>query len=1405
MTSGRGWFEGTLDVISGMAPRPSTPVNGPSALRRALSAPSSPSRATVTPQGGGPTSLQRLPSQDSLDRSIHNDSGHGKSSAQIIRDLRQSNARLTAQTAAMEADFMNQLEVFTRQLKEAQEKSGLSEKHVLTLETRCKHSELRLKEKDEQLQKLREESAFHRHTISELRSQNLQPEKMEQDIVSLQKELIRERDERARAENQLIRAQRLLHMTGDDKKDDEESAPWNQLERTQDALFRTESALVDLQHEQKRVQSEHSKTVSRMESELKEAQNEYQRKQATLSGKIQRLEQRDLAGDLESQLLERDEQIDNLRQEVLEYSSQLTELTKDLSRVKANAETQEQYRREEADDLRVLSDAQEEELESLRKQLEEALQEIEMRDQELAERNDTLVLEESSRALAQLQDDLEDARQTIDRLEHQIAEIKMEHADKVVMYEETVQNLVEARDYRDSDDDSASKRLEGEIDRSLLHEMMAKVKKLESEVSNTEQQLADARSMLACADENKKQLALEYEEKLADACREKDDIESGHHDVLAVMEAELAGLRQDAGSSPAGESTRGETTFVPNHNRQSGGSVEEDLRKELDDVKQSEESLRAKIHELERGWQSQLDSLQEKLDDRDTTISALVKSSVTLEQQLASSKIEIDALRRKAHVGADEAGYDVILSESASVGEAEEVKASLERYKELERQLSQENSHLKKLLHNAKADMTRLRTRMEAYKAETIVLRSQVDDDGASYAGSSNVSSSPQMQIHERDIAIANLVQQSIEQDQLISELQGKVTSMSGELESLRSFQGCEHNGPSWDEVKELRKETEMFAGQVIEQDEEIESLNKTIIAQDQQIAGLREELLKLRLNVEQAQKIVLQEPEPVSTRTIEEEEADKKQIGRLKAEIDELEESNAVLRDEIRLLRRKSRDVEVSAMEIDRMKEELQDAKKDAREFEIMMEDLSTERSQLLREIDELRSKSKEVSERLQKVEVDTAGTIRSLESQLSERQDEVDDVRAAAAPNINTKVDLAEMEDLKNEIDSLRREMSHQAAALDSARQTIRELERMLAEHNEQHAVAWEEERDELILEIESLTQKLTQASEELKEIEEQRGIIEDFKSKLEEADEAREVSEQNIVDTYERKLSLLKLDKDVTIDKLRNELSELKESSCEEIEALRLELEQYEIGVKELREQMAIEMQVRETRIFALEHTLEAQEQLVNNMKTEMDHLQGSMENRAVARREEIEDMQQELVDLTSMVAQQDREIKSLQGLLQDRKIQYESEVSKLKETVAILDKENSEDHRSAADLQMELRLREVKDRLEKLKWRNSSLSEENEGLRERLQKAEAQRAAGTVDQGRLGELQMELEGQHIKVKSLEDEILELRSTTVPKSVMPPTPRSSRKASQPSPSRRLGFLGRKRANSQDPTSDE
>jgi hypothetical protein len=115
-----GWFEGMMDVILGMALRLSMPQ--PYATRP-VSAPNSPARNAFD----NFPSINLLPLRDSLDCSIHNKSGHGKSIVQIVRDIKSESLQCPSlgQVGRHGSKFMNQLILATNELKEKDRRKSL--------------------------------------------------------------------------------------------------------------------------------------------------------------------------------------------------------------------------------------------------------------------------------------------------------------------------------------------------------------------------------------------------------------------------------------------------------------------------------------------------------------------------------------------------------------------------------------------------------------------------------------------------------------------------------------------------------------------------------------------------------------------------------------------------------------------------------------------------------------------------------------------------------------------------------------------------------------------------------------------------------------------------------------------------------------------------------------------------------------------------------------------------------------------------------------------------------------------------------------------------------------------------------------------------------------------------------
>jgi chromosome segregation ATPase len=1476
--SGRSWFEGTLDVISGSmnAPRSSTPnrsstpVRNSQSIHRSSSAPNSPARNSNNNQ-----SIERLPSKDSLDRSIHNDSGHGKSVAQIIRDLKQANSRLTARTASLEADFMNQLNQTTMQFetkqKTLEDTLKQKEKHVANTESRCKMAEARIREKDEGLTKLKEESAFQRHSISDLKRQlhqlsqeveadaetnhgrrdydsnagssaaaaaaatdwKAENQSLVQELETLQKETARHEEEKRvmRAALDKLKKQRVVEQARAERSarsmpDPETgdaisfSPSLKQLEKTQNALDESESALATLQSEQELLVAEHAKLIVEVKEELKSSRAGWEKKEGDLLSKISILEESSELPDDEagSQSLERDTIIAKLRDQVLDYSSQLTELTEKLVKAKANNASQEQYRRDEADDLRVLNDAQEEEIDALSKQLEDALKEIDMRGQELEEERERVVdtksaassdrdeadLEESSQRLTSLQGRLDDSNGALEKLQQALLETKQEHERRVaslsVEHDETVKEKNELLAKLESQHDETVKE---------KNELLAK---LESQPIHQSDDLI----------KKEKKITEEYEEQISILKNQKEMVENEYESRLMAQEMELAELRQtSAAGEPTADSARVKTD-------QSGGSLEEDLRKELDTAKMSGKRVSAELNAAIEKKETEMVELQQKLEDRDTTISALVKSSVSLEQQIDSSKSVIDDLHsRISQLGRGE-GSDVVLDRplvSETNAETEELIESLAEAKAVDERSLHEVSRLKRQVHHAMKENTKLRAQLrgeDKVKNGTLAMheKNTLEKDDEKKTGDGF--ESHQQELKERDEAISNLVNQSMEKERQLAALQAKLSTVSKQLESLRSDQ---KNGPlTSEEVKALRDEAEMFAGQVIEQDEEIETLKNALQARDTRVVAIQKELNQIK-------------SKPVQ------EKVDASQVQDLEAEIDELKEANSVQTAELRVLRKTARDFESATDKIAQAQRKEAVARKDVEEYQTMADDLAREKTALVKDLDKFKSSTRTSSDRVKEIEASEQSSvdkIARLEAELKEQERLMKNLEtAASAPISGSNIDEMEMEALKEEKKSFERNLASQSAAIDTARNTIRDLERMLAQKTSEEACALEEEKEELLAEIETLTTEVENLKHQNTIMEEERALIEVFKEKLVQADVEREESEKTIVDTFERKISLLTLDKDVTIDKIRKELIEEKEENAEEREHMSHQIEEFETEIRDLKEEMSAQLDQREQTIHALEHTLHAQEQLVGNMRSEMDHLQGSMVSTASGRRQEIEDMQQELVDLTSRTAAQEREITSLRMQLEEKNLEHQTEVAKLTETISSL--ESNEDvasHRTAAELQMDIRVREVKERLEKLRWRNETLQEENVTLRQRLEKAEDALVSPNTEEAALrlrlekaefavnssmtsdaeaAELRDALLEEKMRVKQLETELRisvhankysvkttspsSKTSSSSKKPPVAPVPASpsrrsdsaKRSVSGSSPNRRLGFLGR------------
>ena len=1416
-SAGRGWFEGTLDVISGRQTPPPF-------------APSSPMR----PKANGSSSefdapeILRLPSQDSVDRSIHNDSGHGhKSSAQIIRDLRQSNARLTARTAALEADFMNQLNETTRQFDERQKKlEDLAREQSTSLkqaELRAKSDKAKLREQEDTLTRLKEESAFHRHTISDLKSQlngtSSNGSTGGSSVASdSQIRLLQEQNEQLRKE--VARLQSTAPSS---------SASGGDLERTQEALNRTEQALRDLQSKAELSQSQHDKEVMDLAKQLNDKEQDLRNARG--------------GGDGSELLQQKDKQIVELRQKVLEYSQELTAAQAEIARVKEEAQAQETWRQEEADDLRVLNDAQDEEISTLREELKHVLEEMEMAQQELEERD--LELEKAKQDMA----DMEDAHQQTKGESAVNLTASTKDSEDSNSVSENGQD-VESLQRRKNELESSVRRLEGEIE-DLLQEKVQAAKDMDS-LMKEKSELANANSLLKeqleeskkhnsgstvstegsssqlkdleeensflsrQLTEHEKEIQMnkeEYEKALAQREVEMEEHVKDLQKAQESLEEQLESMKKDKEDRAREiirlkQQLRNLTLKGPKNTKPSELSATQSILQ--DQVAKAHPSadasaLKDELYDLQAQKKKEIGELQEKLKDRDTTISALVKSSVTMEQQIAQSQIDIDVLQAKLSKALTSAhhpeeGVDVILAEGEDMSK---IKSSLEAYKETETRLSNEVFRLKRQLHHAKIESNRLKSEKNNLASSP----SRATPPPPPPLGD-RPSTPAATQLKERDDAIARLLKQTMTQEETISDLKRQIEVAKGSKGASK-------------ELKQLRQEVEMFAGQVIEQDEEIESLQNQVADKTSLIKDLERECenyqsaaeiskkrskeieSKLQNEIMDLEDRIATLQVEVDNKTNEQSRAnssvDTDRLSFLEAEVDELREANADKMSELRVLRRQVHESSTSG-------EELANAKADAFKYQNMADELTAKVEELEAHVDRLKE---------YKAHAESRSTdehrIEDLQHEIVERDRIIGELKMDVMSASQSRAlsheqtgaeDEMEIQELKEEIDRLKTNLNSQSSALESARETIRELERMAAEKNEEEHAHFEEEKEELLADIEDLTSQLGEAKSRLEELRNDEFLINEFKFKLEQADEDRELSERAIVENYERKLSLLTLDKDVSIDKLRKDLTSEKEKFAKAKEESDSQISSLEAQLNDFNGKAQEELVLRDTKIAELEQTLGASKQLIDNMRTEMDHLQGSMVNATAGRREEIEDMQQELVDMTATVAKQEREIGALRQQLKDQQVAHESQVAKLQETVELLETQRPEEtRRNAQDLAMEIKVKEIKDRLEKLKWRNNTLQEENKTLRDRLEKLGAGESVVQAEKEKIASLQLRMAEQTKRIQNLEAKLEKSKQETAEALQASKTPGASAAPVTPPPVEKgpvkqasRGFFGRK-----------
>ncbi|KAL3799993.1 hypothetical protein ACHAWO_004671 [Cyclotella atomus] len=913
-----------------------------------------------------------------------------------------------------------------------------------------------------------------------------------------------------------------------------------------------------------------------------------------------------------------------------------------------------------------------------------------------------------------------------------------------------------------------------------LAEALNEVKSKENRIASLETELEDASKQV-----EKVQAAAEYSSgnftrlraEIENVTRERVRLESDHAREIDQMKSDLA----DVNGQLSAETEKVHSLTLEIEKLQ---TTKVDLLRELDEANNElnlvddtiEEEIKEYKQQLERlenenaQLQSEIDDLKEQLSNHGSV--ELREAQLAL---IALDEEKSEALRDSE----DRIGkLSLALSdceEQIVSGEAKLNRAIREReliISDLKKEVAAKEEYASQL----KADLEELQLSMDKVKSSpskrsfgmAIDPDCEVDSDvevsklnmrvSTMQREMSMMESEFKAKIEDRDKTISSLVMTSSKQESTIASLKKEATRLQVQLDTRSSSESVLSSQRTTRDAQ--KKEVESLKSKLRDMSQELSRANKKVASLSQELERANDQLsttqttqdvadLAGRLAVsDQAQRLIkkdyeekLRERDAAISNLLQTIQSNEKAIKVLKSELQSCKKTVTETLDENQRLQHESeifaaqiidQDAEFADLnaklkeknaEIVSMNKDFASSKLDARKIASLqrrLDDMKDEKENLLERVDDLtrqlkRAESSKASvdefevERLtdelklakKEKEATEEKLTRQIESLRKLRNHAVDDFEAKLRARDDQIASLEkELVDLKD------RAMNSNAFDIDlngNPAPTQEQLDELASK-----CIELGDERDALKRNIVELTDEIEtlRASSESK-------LVSELRAKLAQSEAMRESVEKN--------RSMFISNRDAEIDRLHKQLSEAKENqSTRELEQS-ARLKSLEKDNHEMREDFNIRIKEKNARIIALEQTLAAQEQVVGNMSSEMDQLQNGMEKISVQRRAEIEEMQQELMDYTSKATRLEREVSSLSMTLNEKKHKHKAEVEKLKQKIAALESESpfTRDirHREKDDdekIQLE-------EKIEHMKWLNSTLKDENDKLQEKLEKA------------------------------------------------------------------------------------
>lgn len=667
---------------------------------------------------------------------------------------------------------------------------------------------------------------------------------------------------------------------------------------------------------------------------------------------------------------------------------------------------------------------------------------------------------------------------------------------------------------------------------------------------------------------------------------------------------------------------RGSLTTSANNRRSKGMSIDPDCD---DDDTGALSKLKVQASTLEKEKNMIETELRAKLEARDATIATLVLTSSNQEEKIVSLRSEVGHLKVMLD---NKKSSELAMSQQLKGHRGKEMDVLRNRLQEMSKELTQTKRKLASVTQQLECANDQISTTESTQDVQDLAGRLAVSEQAQRMIKKDN-----DEKLKERDSAISNLLHSIQANETIISNLRLEVDGFKRKLNH------------SLEENRRLQHESEIFAAQIIDQDEEFEGLNAQLQEKTAEIGSLKKEIASSKV--------------------------DARKVAKLQGQLDEAEREKQHSADRVKVLERRldeaeSKNVEKVGFEVERLQLELKNAVAD----KVLTEE------KLTKQIDSLRKLRNHAVE-------DFEAKLRQRDRQITVLETLLLELREKVSDNTVFDVDLdGNAGPTKEQLT----ELSDKCVELGDERDMLKRKIVVLTE------------------EIESL--KASSESQQLSEL----------RSQLEQSEAMREALEKSMINS----------NKDKEIDRLHKQLAEAKEKqSASEMEQL-ARMKMFERENNQLKDEFSIRMKEKNAKIMALEQTLSAQEQVVGNMSSEMDQLQNGMEKISVQRRAEIEEMQQELMDYTTKATRLEREVVSLSMKLDDKKLKHRDEVAKLKERIATLESEPSDrghHHNEEEDERIKTRLQE---KVDHMKWLNSSLKDENVRLQNKLEALVATKA-------------------------------------------------------------------------------